>query len=176
MRLEQWLEIGRAVADAALDPGIDGVVVTHGTFTVEETAFFLHLTVRTDKPIVLVCAQRMRDARGTDGERNLLDAIRTAATPDARGKGVLVVLHEEIHSAREVVKTNQRPGGFKSVGRGLLGHVERDRVSFYHAPLRRHTMDWNASRRPGSRSSWSAAAAVAASRRITTIRSSGATR
>lgn len=140
MRLEQWLEIGRAAADAAEDPEVDGVVVTHGTFTVEETAFFLHLTVRTDKPIVFVCAQRMRDARGTDGERNLLDALRAAATPEARGKGVLVVLHEEIHSAREVVKTNQRPGGFKSVGRGLLGHIERDRVSFYLAPMRRHTM------------------------------------
>ena len=139
MRLDQWIEIGRAVADAADNPAIDGIVVTHGTFTVEETAFFLHLTMRTEKPIVFVCAQRMRDVRGTDGERNLVDAVRTAAAPAAKGKGVLLVLHEEIHSAREVVKTNQRPGGFKSSDRGLLGHIERDRVSFYQAPTRRHT-------------------------------------
>ncbi len=58
---------------------------------------------------------------------------------EARGKGVLVTLHEEIHSAREVVKTNQRPGGFQSLGRGMLGHIEEDQVSFYYAPTRRHT-------------------------------------
>jgi L-asparaginase len=62
-----------------------------------------------------------------------------ALSPDARGKGALVVLHEEIHSAREVVKTNQRPGGFVSLGRGVLGHIEKDRVSFFYSPLRRHT-------------------------------------
>ncbi len=139
MRLAQWFEIGQAVVEAAEDPRIDGIVVTHGTFTVEETAFFLHLTMRTEKPIVFVCAQRMRDARGTDGARNLIDAVRVAAAADARAKGVLVVLHEEVHSAREVVKTNQRPGGFESSDRGLVGHVERDRVSIYQAPTRRHT-------------------------------------
>ena len=139
MRPEHWFDIGRAVAEAADDPRIDGIVVTHGTFTVEETAFFLHLTVRTGKPLVLVASQRMHDAVGNDGDRNLLDAIRVACAPEARGKGGLVVLHEEIHSAREVVKTNQRPGGFVSTGHGILGHVERDRVSFYYQPLRRHT-------------------------------------
>ncbi len=107
MRLAQWFEIGQAVVEAAEDPRIDGIVVTHGTFTVEETAFFLHLTMRTEKPIVFVCAQRMRDARGTDGARNLVDAVRVDAAADARAKGVLGVLHEEVHSAREVVKTNQ---------------------------------------------------------------------
>ena len=139
MNLRQWFEIGRAVVDAAEDPGIDGIVVTHGTFTVEETAFFLHLTICTEKPVVFVCAQRMRDSSGSDGTRNLIDAVRVAAATEARGKGVLVVLHEEIHSAREVIKTNQRPGGFKSSDRGLLGHIERDRVSVYQTPARRHT-------------------------------------
>ena len=139
MRLPQWLDIGRAVADAAADPRVDGVIVTHGTFTVEETAYLLHLTIPTEKPLVLVAAQRMHDVLGNDGDRNLVDAIRVAAAPEAAGKGALVVLHEEIHSAREVVKTNQRPGGFVSLGRGIIGHVERDRVSFYYAPLRRHT-------------------------------------
>lgn len=139
MRLPQWLDIARAVKRAADDARVDGVIVTHGTFTVEETAYFLHLTVRTEKPLILVAAQRMHDALGNDGDRNLLDAVRVAASAEAAGKGALVVLHEEIHSAREVIKTNQRPGGFVSPGRGTLGHVEKDRVSFYAAPLRRHT-------------------------------------
>lgn len=139
MRLAQWPEIGRAVIQAAEDSRVDGVIVTHGTFTAEETAYFLHLAIRTEKPLVLVASQRMHDAVGNDGDQNMLDAIRVALSPGARGKGVLVVLHEEIHSARDVVKTNQRPGGFVSLGRGMLGHIEQDQVSFYCAPLRRHT-------------------------------------
>ncbi len=139
MRLAQWLDIAQAVRQAAEDPRVDGIIVPHGTFTVEETAYFLHLTIRTDKPLVLVASQRMHDAVGNDGDRNLLDAIRVTLSPEARGKGVLVVLHEEIHSAREVVKTNQRPAGFVSLGRGILGHIEKDQASFYYAPLRRHT-------------------------------------
>ena len=139
MRLPQWLDIARAVGQAAEDPRVDGIVVTHGTVTTEETAYFLHLTIRTEKPLVVVASQRMHDALGNDGDRNLLDAIRVALAPEARGKGVLVVLHEEVHAAREVMKTNQRPGGFVSIGRGILGHVEKDQVSLYYAPLRRHT-------------------------------------
>ena len=95
--------------------------------------------LRTEKPIVVVASQRKHDEVGNDGDRNMLDAIRLALSPDARGKGVLVTLHEEIHSAREVVKTNQRPGGFHSLGRGILGHIEEDQVSFYYTPIRRHT-------------------------------------
>ena len=139
MRLSQWLEIGRAVSQAAQDPRVDGIIVTHGTFTTEETAYFLHLTIRTEKPLVVVASQRKHDEVGNDGDRNLLDAIRIALAPEAYRKGVLVTLHEEIHSAREVIKTNQRPGGFVSLGRGVVGHVESDRVSFYYGPLRRHT-------------------------------------
>lgn len=139
MRLAQWLEVARAASAAAEDPRVDGIIVTHGTFTTEETAYFLHLCVHTEKPLVVVASQRKHDEVGNDGDRNLLDAIRLALTPEARGKGVLVTLHEEIHSAREVVKTNQRPGGFHSLGRGLLGHIEDDQVSFYATPTRRHT-------------------------------------
>lgn len=139
IRLSHWLDVGRAAASAAADPRIDAIIVTHGTFTTEETAFFLHLCVPTEKPLIVVASQRKHDEIGNDGDRNMLDAIRLALTPEARGKGVLVTLHEEIHSAREVVKTNQRPGGFQSLGRGILGHVENDQVSFYAAPTRRHT-------------------------------------
>src|SRR5829696_4333407 len=139
MRLTQWLDIARAATSAAEDARVDGIIVSHGTFTTEETAYFLHLCVHTETPLVIVASQRKHDEVGNDGDRNFLDAIRLALTPEARGKGVLVTLHEEIHSAREVVKTNQRPGGFHSSGRGMLGHIEDDQVSFYATPTRRHT-------------------------------------
>lgn len=139
MRLAQWHDIARAACAAADDPRVDAMIVTHGTFTTEETAYFLHLCVPTEKPLVVVASQRKHDEVGNDGDRNLLDAVRLALAPEARGKGVLVTLHEEIHSAREVVKTNQRPGGFHSLGRGILGHIEDDQVSFYATPTRRHT-------------------------------------
>ena len=139
MRLTQWLEVARAAGEAAEDTRVDGIIVTHGTFTTEETAYFLHLCVHSEKPLVVVASQRKHDEVGNDGDRNLLDAIRLVLAPDARGKGVLVTLHEEIHSARDVVKTNQRPGGFQSLGRAMLGHIEDDQVSFYATPTRRHT-------------------------------------
>jgi L-asparaginase len=134
----EWLTISHAVNDAVADPDVGGVV-THGTYTAEETAYFLHLTVRGDKPVVVACSQRKHGSIGNDGDWNLGDAVRIAVSPEARGKGVLVVLNEEIHSAREVTKTNQRPGGFASGALGLLGSVESDRVSFYRQPTRRHT-------------------------------------
>jgi L-asparaginase len=139
MRLAQWFDIARMANAAAEDARVDGIIVTHGTFTTEETAYFLDLVVRTEKPVVVVASQRKHDEVGNDGDRNMLDAIRLTLCPEARGKGVLVTLHEEIHSAREVTKTNQRPGGFHSLGRGILGHIEDDQVSFFYAPIRRHT-------------------------------------
>src|SRR6185369_3381877 len=139
MRIAQWFDVARAASAAAGDSRVDGIIVTHGTFTTEETAYFLHLCVHTEKPLVVVASQRKHDEIGNDGDRNLLDAIRLVLCPDAQSKGVLVTLHEEIHSAREVVKTNQRPGGFHSLGRGVLGHIEDDQVSFYATPTRRHT-------------------------------------
>jgi len=135
----EWALIARAVQSAADDDEVDGVVVTHGTYTAEETAYFLHLAVRTTKPVVLVCSQRKHGTLGNDGDRNLHDAVRVASDPAASGKGVVVLLGEEIHSAREVVKTNQRPGGFRSGDYGILGSVEEDRVTFYRSPERRHT-------------------------------------
>src|SRR5437867_4252489 len=139
LRLAHWHDIARMATTAAEDARVDGIIVTHGTFTTEETAYFLHLAVRTEKPVVVVASQRKHDEVGNDGDRNMLDAIRLTLCPEARGKGVLVTLHEEIHCAREVTKTNQRPGGFHSLGRGILGHIEDDQVSFFYAPIRRHT-------------------------------------
>lgn len=136
----EWLAINRAIQERLRrSPAIDGIVVTHGSYTVEETAYFLHLCVATDLPIVLTCAQRLPGVPGADGIANLVDAIRVAADPDSRGRGALVVVHEEIHSARDVVKTSQRPGGFESRGSGPLGSIESDLVTYYRAPERRHT-------------------------------------
>jgi L-asparaginase/Glu-tRNA(Gln) amidotransferase subunit D len=143
IRLDQWMEIARSVNVAGSDPAIDGVILTHGTFTLEETVYFLQLSVPVSKPVVCVASQRTHDSVGNDGDRNFLDAVRVALSPDAAGKGVLVVLHEEIHSARDVFKTSQRRGGFVSLAHGILGHVENDQVSFYHTPMRRHTSDRN---------------------------------
>jgi L-asparaginase len=139
LRDTDWLEIAHAVDTAARRDDVAGVVVSHGTFTHEETAFFLHLTVKTEKPIVVVSSQRKHGSLGNDGDRNLVDAVRVALAPEARGLGVLSVLNEDVHTARDVVKTSPRPDGFRSRGHGPLGHVDADRVVLYRAPVRRHT-------------------------------------
>lgn len=136
--LAEWNAIAEAVAAAVARDEVDGVVLTHGTFTAEETAFLLHLVVKTHKPVVLAVSQRRHGTIGNDGDRNLLDAMRVAASPGAAGMGVLLVVSDEIHSARDVTKEHQRLTGFRS-NHGPLGTVEADRVSFYRRPLRMHT-------------------------------------
>ena len=124
----------------ATDPRVAGIVVTHGTSTLEETAYFLNLTVRNDRPVVITGAMRPATATSADGPLNLLNAIRTASTPDARGKGVLVVLNDEINAAREATKTSTyRVETFRAPDLGLLGYVDGDEVVFYRASTRRHT-------------------------------------
>lgn len=134
-----WLRIGAAVQAACDRDDVDGVVVTHGTYTVEETAYFLHLTVDTHKPLVVTCSQRKHSTVGNDGDRNLVDALAVATAPAAAGQGALMVVHEEVHCAREVVKGSRRPGGFVSPVLGPLGLVDEDGLALYRAPLRRHT-------------------------------------
>ena len=138
---DDWLRLARRI-DAIFsgDPDAAGVVVTHGTNTLEETAYFLNLTVRHDRPVVLVGAQRPATAISTDGPLNLLNAVRTAVSPEARGKGVLVVMNDEINAARDVTKTSTyRVETFQSRDLGFLGYVDGDRVAFYRAPTKRHT-------------------------------------
>jgi len=139
----EWLELHRLIHQtAASDPAIAGVVVTHGTSTLEETAYFLNLTIRLDIPVVLVGAQRPASALSTDAGLNLVNAIRVAGSPDSRGRGVLVVLNDEIHPAREVTKTSTlRLHTFKSPDFGPLGHADADRIAYYRTPLRRHAPD-----------------------------------
>lgn len=142
MTPEHWVLLKRKIEDAFVHEHCDGVVITHGTNTLEETAYFLHLTVHSEKPVVLVGAQRPLSSVGTDAVINLINAIRVAAAPQAVGKGVLVVLNDEIHCAREVTKTNTyRLETFQSGQLGFLGYVDPDgTVQFYRAPTRKHTV------------------------------------
>jgi L-asparaginase len=135
----QWLALSRRIEQVlkARDD-VAGVVVTHGTDRLEETAFFLYLTVRSDKPVVLVGAQRPASSISPDGPQNLLDAVRTAASPDAVGKGVMVVMDGRILSAREVRKLYQRVGGFATGDMGMLGVMGHDGAEFFFAPTRVH--------------------------------------
>jgi L-asparaginase len=115
-----------------------GIVIGHGTATLEETGWFLNLTLKVSVPVVLVGAQRPSSALSTDAGLNLVNAIRVAACPEARGMGVLVVLNDEIQAAREVTKTaTQRLQTFRSRDFGVLGHADGDAVAFYRRPLRR---------------------------------------
>src|SRR3984893_1185294 len=138
-----WLEPPALIhRTAAADPAIAGFVIPHGTATLEETAFFLNLTLGVSQPVVLVGAQRPASALGSDAGMNLVNALRVAGWPEARGKGVLVVLNDEIPPARDVVKTSTyRVQTFRSFDFGALGHVDGDGPHFYRAPLKTHMPD-----------------------------------
>jgi L-asparaginase len=141
LTLEQWLALARRInALFAEDPDLAGIVVTSGTDTLEETAYFLNLTVRSDKPVVIVGSMRNPSTLGYEGAANLLEGFRVAAEPQSRGKGVLVVLNDEINAAREVTKTDAlRLQTFQTRGYGILGVVDSDRVVYYRDIVKRHT-------------------------------------
>jgi L-asparaginase len=138
---DHWLRLSRRVNQVfADDPDLAGVLVTHGTDTMEETGYFLHLTVTDERPVVMVGSMRVSSAVSADGPANLLSGVRVAVTPEARSQGVLVVLNDEIHSARDVRKTdNNRVDTFASSEWGALGVVDADRVLFRRAVSTRHT-------------------------------------
>jgi L-asparaginase len=140
----QWLQLAERIHALFEGPNPPaGIVITHGTATLEETAYFLHLTVKSERPVVVTGAMRPPSAVGTDADLNLLDAIRLAANPEAAGRGVLTVLNNEIQSARDVTKDNAfRVNTFNSRDFGLLGYVDSDaRVLFYRDVTRPHTFE-----------------------------------
>jgi L-asparaginase len=139
-----WLELNELVHRVATaDPPPAGIAITHGTATLEETAYFLNLTLKVDLPVVVVGAQRPPNGLSTDAGLNLVNAVRVAASPAARGLGVLVLLNDEIQAAREVTKgSTYRLETFRSHDLGMLGYADPDgRVSIYRAPTRRHAPD-----------------------------------
>lgn len=136
-----WIRLASRASDLLARPDVRGVVVTHGTNTLEETAYLLDLTTTGVKPVVLVGAQRPASDPDSDGPRNLLDAVRVAVAPEAVGKGVMVVMNGQINAARDVTKTNtSQVETFRSLEFGALGVVDVEAVRFYRSPLRRQTI------------------------------------
>ncbi len=141
---EHWLGLAKRINQIFRDdPGAAGVAVTHGTATLEETAYFLNLTVKTSRPVVITGAMRPPTGLGTDSDVNLMDCIRVAAAPQSAGRGVLTVLNNQIQAARDVTKTNSyRLETFQAPDFGFLGYADSDEeVVFYRRPDRAHTID-----------------------------------
>jgi L-asparaginase len=137
---DHWLRLAQRINTLFRErPDLSGIVVTHGTSRLEETAFFLYLTIKSDRPVVVVGAQRPPTGISPDGPINLLSAIRVAAAPASRGKGVTVVMDDRIISARDVTKVYARGGGFEAAEMGVLGTVATGGVEFFYQPVRKHT-------------------------------------
>ena len=138
---DNLLQLGRRVAELADSKDVDGIVITHGTDTLEETAYFLNLVEKTDKPIIVVGSMRPGTAMSADGMLNLYNAVAVASSKDARGKGVLVTMNDEIQSGRDVSKMiNIKTEAFKSAW-GPLGMVVEGKSYWFRLPAKRHTMD-----------------------------------
>src|SRR5690625_4275688 len=135
-----WVQLKNKIEHLLNENNYYGIVITHGTNTIEETAYFLHLTVNSEKPIVLVGAQRPFTALSTDAHLNLINAVRVAINPNSKSKGVMVAVNDEIHGAREVTKTNTyRLETFQSGCTGVLGFIDPDEtIQYYRIPTRNH--------------------------------------
>jgi L-asparaginase len=141
--VKDWLDLVRVIHEIFDGDRADGLVITHGTNTLEETAYFLNLVLKTDRPVVLVGAMRPASGLSPDGPLNLLNAVRVAADPESRARGVLVTLNDTIHGGRDVKKTaTYRVQTFEGGDLGPLGYADTDgRVVFYHRTDRRHTVE-----------------------------------
>jgi len=140
MNNEIWSSLGKLVNDLLSDSDVDGVVITHGTDTMEETAYYLHLVVNSEKPVILVGAMRPSTAMSADGPNNLYNSVVLAGSDNARGKGVLVVMNDTIYSAREVTKASTfLTDAFQAPGLGALGYIQSNVAHFYKEPIGLHT-------------------------------------
>ncbi|ELZ6303147.1 TPA_asm: L-asparaginase [Campylobacter jejuni] len=136
---EIWLRLAKKIAKLFAE-GIDGVVITHGTDTMEETAYFLNLTIKSDKPVVLVGAMRPSTAISADGPKNLYNAVALVANKEAKNKGVMVAINDKILSARGVVKTHSlNVDAFSSPDFGDLGYIVDGKAFFYNNVTKAHT-------------------------------------
>ncbi|UUC47332.1 type II asparaginase [Flavobacterium cerinum] len=144
MNVETWLKLSNRINAIFENNEADGVVITHGTDTQEETAYFLSLTVKSDKPVVLVGAMRPATAMSQDGNRNLFDAVMVAAAPNSQGIGVVTAMNEEIYAARDVTKTvTTSTATFKSRNFGPIGLIYDGKVSYYYKSLRNPEQKFN---------------------------------
>jgi L-asparaginase type II len=140
MTEEVWFKLATRLNRAARDPGVDGTVVLHGTDTMEETAYFLNLVVKTEKPLALTGAMRPANAVGADGPRNIFNAVSLAASRAARGMGALIVFNDRVFAAREATKLDaMNVDAFGSPGLGPLGCMVDGKAHLYRKSLRRHT-------------------------------------
>ena len=137
-----WLKLARRINELLGSGDVDGVVITHGTDTMEETAYFLNLVVKSNKPVVLTGSLRPSTALSADGPLNIYNAVAVAGNPDAAGRGVLVAINDDIHSARAVTKSNTSDvQTFISPTIGLVGTVTYGDVTFFRKPLKHHTSE-----------------------------------
>jgi L-asparaginase len=140
MSFDILLKVARRINELAANSNVDGIVITHGTDTMEESAYFLNLTVKTDKPVVMVGSMRPSTALSADGPLNLYNAVAVAADPKAKGRGVLVVMNEEIHAAHSLTKISTTAvETFMSPKRGLVGIVQYGKTDYYNNPPWKHT-------------------------------------
>ena len=142
MNNDYWLKLAKRVNTLLAQDDVDGIVITHGTDTIEETAYFLDLVVKSRKPVVVVGAMRPSTAISADGPINLYNATLVAASEEAIGKGVLVVLNDQINAARDVTKSNTSTADtFRTPDLGMLGYVQGNKPYFYHLSARKNTVD-----------------------------------
>ncbi len=139
----EWQELAMLCAKLAAEhPDLAGIVIGHGTATLEETAYFLNLVLKVPFPVVMIGSQRPASGLSTDAAINLLNGVRVAAAPESRGRGVLLMLNDEIQAAREVTKTsNWRMQTFRTPDFGALGHADADRIAYYRRSERKHMPD-----------------------------------
>ena len=140
MNDEVWLKLANRINQLLAMPDVDGIVITHGTDTIEETAFFLNLVVKSEKPVVMTASMRPSTALSADGPLNFYNAVAVAANKDARGRGVLVVVNDWIHGAASLTKTSTTAvQTFLSPLSGLIGTVAYGTTEFYRGPIGLHT-------------------------------------